>query len=384
MTSRSAAQVSSQDIAVRRHAPRRTAPKARRLALTELSAADVANWEELARYASEPNPFFEPDFVMAAAFALGARVELLVAEDNYGWCGCLPVQAAARASSWGHVPVRGLVAWTHRYCFLGTPLLRQGSEVPAARALIRCGAPVGFLGIDLLSSNGAVAEALGEACGSEFPHVLFTESERGAVHRTHAAWELQLGAKRRRELRRQRRRLEEAVGAEVKTVDRAGDPAGVARFLALEGSGWKAAKGTALCSNPAHSEFFRQICHAFGERGRLQLLSLEAEGVSYAMLCSLIGSNTLFQFKIAFDEEWAQFAPGIQIEVDGIERMGSALTDVRTIDSCADPSNTMANRVFPDRIQLQTVAIPGGFSGRRNLMFIRAALKARNAMRRFR
>jgi CelD/BcsL family acetyltransferase involved in cellulose biosynthesis len=318
--------------------------------------------------------------VLSAAGTLGEKVELLVAQDSHGWCGCLPVQAAARARRWGHVPARGLVAWTHRYCFLGTPLLRQGSEVAAAQALVRRGVRVGFLGIDLLGSSGPVSQAL----GGEFPLVVFMESERGAVHRTDDARGLHLGAKRRRELRRQRRRLEEAVGAEVKTVDRAGDPAAVERFIALEASGWKGAKGTALGSDPAHTAFFRRVCHAFGERGKLQLLSLEAYGSPYAMLCSLIGSTTLFQFKIAFDEEWARFAPGIQIEADAVERMGSAISDVRLIDSCAEPSNTMANRVFPDRIQLQTVAIPGGFSGRRKLVFMRAALKARNVVRRFR
>lgn len=364
--------------------PARSAPRTDLVSAAELSASEIAHWQELARHASEPNPFFEPDFVLSAAATLGEKVELLVAQDSYGWCGCLPVQPAAKARRWVHLPVRGLVAWTHRYCFLGTPLLRQGAEVAAAQALVRGGAPVGFLGIDLLGSTGAVSEALSEACGSEFPPVVFTESERGALRRTNGAWDLQLSAKRRRELRRQRRRLEEEVGAEVRTVDRAGDPAAVERFLSLEGSGWKAAKGTALSSDPAHTAFFRRICHAFGERGKLQLLSLEADGSPYAMLCSLVGSTTLFQFKIAFDEAWAQFGPGIQIEADAVERMGSAFTDVRLIDSCADPSNTMANKVFPDRIHLQTVAIPGGFSGRRNLMFMRAALKARNAVRRFR
>jgi CelD/BcsL family acetyltransferase involved in cellulose biosynthesis len=373
---------SSSNAAVRRHAPARSVPQARLAQVHELSADEIAQWEELARHASEPNPFFEPDFVLSAAATLGEKVKLLIAEDNYGWCGCLPVQAAARARQWKHVPVRGMVAWTHRYCFLGTPLLRQGSEVAASQALVRRGASVGFLGIDLLTSGGAVSQALGEACGSEFPLVVFTESERGAVHRTYPAWGLQMSAKRRRELRRQRRRFDEAVGGEVRTVDRAGDPAAVERFLELEGSGWKGANGTALCSDPAHTAFFRKICRAFGERGKLQLLSLEAGGTSYAMLCSLIGSTTMFQFKIAFDESWAQFSPGIQIEADAVERMGSAFTDVRLIDSCADPANAMANRFFPDRIQLQTVAIPGGFGGRRSLMFMRAALRARNAVRR--
>jgi hypothetical protein len=355
------------------------------VSLAELEGGQVARWRELVEHASDPNPFFDPDFVLPAAAALGDRVALLVAEDGDGWCGCLPVQSAVRARSWGHVPVRGLVAWTHLYCFLGTPLLRAGAEVEAALALVRAGSAGGFLGFDVLGAEGPAAAALREACDSEFPLKGLARAERAALHRRNDGWSLRFNRKRRRDVVRGRRRLAEALGADAHTVDLAGDPAAVERFLRLEASGWKAANGTALGSRPAHAEFFRRVCRAFAARGRLQLLSLEAAGSSCAMLCSFVAADTLFEFKIAFDERHARCAPGIQIESDAVDMLGRDLPQVRRIDTCADPSNAMANAIFPDRLRLETVAVPGpGLRGRRNAALLGIALKARTAIRRSR
>ncbi|MDX6650476.1 MAG: hypothetical protein QOJ97_2427 [Solirubrobacteraceae bacterium] len=366
----------------------RPAVRAELLALADVDCGALARWRELVEEASEPNPYFDPDFVLPAAAAVGARVALLVARDDDGWTGCLPVQRAVRSRSWGYAPLRGLVAWTHRYGFLGTPLLREGSETRAAEALVHAGRAHGILGFDLLRPEGPVADALRDAGGSL---TVFAETERAGLHRTAGTqsdaggWSLRMNGKRRRDLLRRRRRLSEAAGAEVETFDLAGDRAAVDRFLALEASGWKARRGTALRSDPAHTAFFQQVCDAFAARGCLQLLSLQAGDSTYAMLCSLVASDTLFQFKIAFDERFARCAPGVQIEVDAVDMMGAAFPQVRVLDTCADPRNAMANALFPDRIPLQTAAVPGpGLRGRRDTALAKAALKTRHALRRSR
>lgn len=363
--------------------PVRPSPGVELLPLADVGARGIARWRELVEHACEPNPFFDPDFVGPAAEAVHARVGLLVARDGDGWTGCLPVHSAVRSRGWGHVPVRGLVAWTHRYGFLGTPLLRRGAEAQAATALVRAGSARGILGFDLLRPEGPVADALREACDSRLETL--AETGRAGLRRTDDGWDLRMNGKRRRDLLRRRRRLSEAAGAEVRTVDLADDPAGVDRFLALEASGWKAEQGTALRSDPAHSDFFRRVCAAFAQRRCLQLLSLQAGDSVYAMLCSFIAGDTLFEFKIAFDERHARCAPGVQIEVDTVDMIGAGLPHVRLLDTCADPRNAMANALFPDRVPLKTAAILGrGLRGKRDTALVKAALKTRNAIRRFR
>ena len=73
------------------------------------------------------------------------------------------------------------------------------------------------------------------------------------------------------------------------------------------------------------------------------------------MKCNLRAGDAVFCFKIAFDEEFAKFSPGIQLELDNVERFheGSAW-----MDSCATPDHPMINRLWPDRRRIRTVLLP--------------------------
>lgn len=73
--------------------------RARIIGLSELSPRDFRDWRELAERAIEPNPFYEPGFVLPAArWIAGDHVGLLIAEDANGWAACLPVRRGWR---WG-------------------------------------------------------------------------------------------------------------------------------------------------------------------------------------------------------------------------------------------------------------------------------------------
>ena len=96
--------------------------RARIIGLSELSPRDFRDWRELAERAIEPNPFYEPGFVLPAArWIAGDHVGLLIAEDANGWAACLPVRRGWR---WGKLPLRSIAGWRHLYSYLGTPLVR--------------------------------------------------------------------------------------------------------------------------------------------------------------------------------------------------------------------------------------------------------------------
>jgi len=105
--------------------------RARLIATEEASERDIGAWRDLAGRALEPNPFFEPDFVLPAARRRDQRgVGLLIAEDENGWVACLPV----RPRRWRSLPVPALGAWCHSHCFLGTPLIAAGATDAALGA----------------------------------------------------------------------------------------------------------------------------------------------------------------------------------------------------------------------------------------------------------
>src|SRR4051794_12675657 len=136
------------------------------LPIDQLTEADLAAWRDLAENAVEPNPFFHPDFALPVVEGLGASsVAVLAVREGSDWLACLPVE---RRRGWRRAPLRGLVAWNHLYCFLGTPLARGEGIEPAMTALLNEGVrrSGGFLGLDLLATDGPVNAALEGSLGS--------------------------------------------------------------------------------------------------------------------------------------------------------------------------------------------------------------------------
>ena len=331
------------------------AMRVRQIAPGSITAGDLARWRDLAVRALEPNPFFESAFVLPAAERLGERgTSLLVVEDGGGWLACLPVQSVRIARM-----VPGLRTWRHLYCFLGTPLLDAESAVPAARSLLEAALGRGRqLMLESLDDGGLTAAALTQAA-DELSLVTVHESghDRALLERRPAGDYLEnVRSHHRRELNRLGRRLESELGGALTVSDESGNDAALDQFLDLERSGWKGRRHTALGSSPAHAEFFRDVCRAFAEHGRLQLLSLSAGNRTVAMKCNLTAGEGAFCFKIAYDEELARFSPGVQLERENIRVFHEGRNE-QWQDSCADPENTMINRLWPDRRRIRTVVL---------------------------
>lgn len=337
--------------------------------LAEVDAHDRAAWRALADRAVEPNPFHDPDFVLAAARHLDAAgVGLAVVEAASGWEACLPVERVRRLPE-GHLPA--VRTWRHLYCFLGTPLVAADASSDAFAALLDAirawGGPNRLLALEWQGDDGPVGAAAAAAVEEHrlrvLDHQTFTRATivRGREGEDPVA--VTLSGDRRRRLQRLRRRLAEELGGEVVSTDRAGDPAAVEEFLQLEASGWKGNSGTALASRPADAQLFRQVCEAFASRGRLRLRALEAGGRSVAMKCSFVAGDAVFCFKSAYDERHRVCSPGVLLELDDVDAFAAGRE--RWMDSCTDPENEMINGLWPDRRRLTTLVLaPTGVLGR--------------------
>ncbi len=339
------------------------------LPISDLTASDVAAWEQLGRTAVVPNPFLEPDFVLPATRAWGATdVQLLVVRNDADaeWRAALPVRSV---SSWRGVPGRCLVSWRHDYCYLGTPLVTSDEPHTILATLIRGGlqAPEGAGGfvLDWLSFDGGLSEPLAAVLRSEARPVVIEEFERAALYRrpSNDYLEQTMGAGTRKRYRRKLRLLEREVG-EVTVHDRSDHPAAYECFLELELSGWRGREEwrTAMAARPGHAAFFTELCHRFARSGRLQLLSLESEQHTLAMKSDLTAGDAMFFFKQAFNEEFSQSSPGVQLEFANVERFHAGGWAI--FDSCASPNNALYNKLWPERRRLRSVvATRPGASG---------------------
>jgi CelD/BcsL family acetyltransferase involved in cellulose biosynthesis len=329
------------------------------IALGDLGDSEVGAWRELAGRALEPNPFGEPEFVLACAAALRPEhAYLLRVADGRDWVASVPVRRMRR---WRRIPAPGLVAWRHLYSCLDTPLVDRERGAAAVSALldwVAADREAAFIVLEQLGGDGPVASLLAIALEDRNvrpAHPL--RFERATLRRRAEDDYIDVGVKHRREWRRQRRRLESALGAQVLTEDRAGHPGAVADFLRLEASGWKGEAGSAFAMVPGHAELFERLCENFERRGRLQLLALEAGERRVAMKCNFLAGDAIFCFKIAFDGSLGKYSVGMQLEIDNVSRFHER-TDAAWMDSCADADNAMINRLWPDRRTIEALLVP--------------------------
>lgn len=356
------------------------------LRVDELTNRDLDAWRTLANRAAEPNPFFEPAFVMAAVHHLRADdVSLLVVEKGREWIACLPVESR---SLWHRYPARWLTTWLHPYCFLGTPLVDRDRCDEAVEALVNAIHESGRLrlvALELLGSSGPVSNALTRALAEQRkPGFTFESFERAALHRRHEPTYLDqtLRPSRRKELRRLERRLGEQLKGATTVWNATEEPRAIEDFLRLEASGWKGREGTALSSNPEHAAFFREFCSSLQEDGRVQLLVLGTPARAIAMQCNILAGRAVFCFKVAYDERFARYSPGMQLEVHAVDDF-HAQSGVSMMDSCADSNNNLVNRLWPDRVSLATVVVPAaGLAPKTLLLGLRAAVAFRRLLRR--
>lgn len=336
----------------------------------QVHEADLERWRDLAARAVTPNPFFEPELLLPAVRHLegGAGVRLAVATDGDEWIGLAPV---VRVRRWRGLPTLAHATWEHPYCFLGAPLLAAGHEERAAAGLLAgLRRRAAIVPLTALPEDSPMAPA-----GA----VAFNAWERAALRRRPQDdyVETTLASKRRRELRRLRTRFEAEQGAPLRCEEVAEEPGAVDAFLALEASGWKGQAGTAM-HTAAHADFFREACAAFAAAGRLQLVALRGGERTLAMQCNLRAGDGIFCFKLAVDEEYSRYSPGVQLQIDNVHLFHGDET-LQWEDSCADPSNQMINRLWPDRRRLVSVIVPGaGALGRAGRLQARAAVAINN------
>ena len=343
--------------------------RARLVPLDDVTPDLHQRWQALSEQALESNPFYEPDAVLLAAGTLpgGDRAALLLVEDDDSTELHFALPVLPRRP-FRRIPVPALVAWQHPYCFLGVPLLRRGSEHEAWGVVVDLGKEPGteaWLVLPRLTLDGACAVALQDVLASRSVRSTALDGYGRPVLRRRAECTYldgRVSSRHRKSLRRQRRRLTEELGAELEVVDVAAMPGvdldrAVAAFLELEAAGWKGRAGTAIASRPEDAEWFRQLAARLHRQGRLQLCALRAGARVAAWQCNLVSGETVFHFKIAYDEVLARYSPGLQLELAMVDDFHRDRRLMR-VDSCVDADNRVSAQLFPDRDVVGTLAVP--------------------------
>lgn len=164
-------------------------------------------------------------------------------------------------------------------------------------------------------------------------------------------------AKRRKEFKRLRKKLEEkgtltfsALGPEEEVGP------WLEAFLTLEAKGWKGKRGTALACSDAMVGFLQDAIPSLVASKNCLFWKLSLDDRPLAMAFALVFKDEAHLIKIAYDEDFARYSPGVLCVLD-ITRDLCARPSLKVCDSCALPNHPMINHIWYDRLRVCDVLL---------------------------
>jgi CelD/BcsL family acetyltransferase involved in cellulose biosynthesis len=329
-------------------------------ALSQLRAI-ADDWRELAARALSPNVFYEPAFALAAAPVFGRDVGAVLV-----WSGTSPRRllgffpARIETRRYG-VKLPVLVGWTHPFAPLGTPLVERDAAEPVIAAWLAYLAGnadlPGLLLLPFVPQDGPFGAALAAILQrARMPAAGFNRHCRALLAPQEAEradyLQLALSSRRLKELRRIGRRLGElgallfAATTEAPALD-----AALEDFLTLEASGWKGAAGTAALGDDAVYDFVSTAVQALAQESKVVINRILVDGSAIAAAITLRSADCAWFWKIAYDERYARYSPGVLLTIALTENLldNAALSRA---DSCASADHPMIDRIWRERLPL--------------------------------
>ncbi|GAA0763357.1 hypothetical protein GCM10009076_18100 [Erythrobacter ramosus] len=361
-------------------------PHGRLQLLTTEELADPAfltAWERLVARAAEPNPFFEPWFLLPALRQWGGTDRVITKAwfHDGRLAGLLPVVRSAKYYS--HI-ITHATGWLHDNAFCGVPLIAAGSEDAFWRDMLahfdRRARRALFLHLPMMPAEGPANAAL-ERVLAAWPRAHYTVAEENRALLTgevsaETYLEGAMSAKKRKELRRQHNRLAEEGRLVFERVeDDTGLAEWTAEFLALEAAGWKGEAGSALSSAPDTRTLFEQSLAGAAAAERLERLALRLNGRAIAMLVNFVTAPGVYSFKTAFDEAYARFSPGMLLQLENLALLERP--EIQWADSCAVEGHPMIERLWRDKRRMISRNIAIGGPMRRSLFRLLMAYETR-------
>ncbi|MFE4463641.1 GNAT family N-acetyltransferase [Oerskovia sp. NPDC056781] len=370
--------------------------------MADLSGEGLAAWQRLADSSLEPNLYFEPAVLGAAARGMGGgrAVWALVVADGSGWLAFLPFETVGRSRLWParHASLDG--PFVERFAALRAPLVDAARPRLAVASLVtalhaRRRALGQAIDLPLLRASGETTTLLLEAFARagmpvrEWDRISRgalvpgpgpgQEAEPGDVLGPH------LSASRRKNLRRGRRHLVDELGHELRIVDATDEPDVVEQFLDLEAAGWKgdrAKGGEARRVVPGAAAWFTGLVETYRERGEAHVLRVGPAGAPVYLAVRVRRDGVVFSISDAYDPAWSAHSPGAWGRLLGM-RLLAEVPGTVLVDSCIDPrrypDETM---LYPDRVDLVSVTCAvGSWPSRGLLSAIVAAGRVRRWLR---
>lgn len=316
----------------------------------------------------EANVFFAPRFLAPAMPRLDDRqIRFAVIRDEDSRRSrvrlMMPFSVEKPGFSVGPSILR---VWSNPFGPLGTPLVDAEGAAETIdnmlEALARPDAKLpGILVLPDLRLNGRFTQLIkAVAIGRDLPLTVTNAFERPMLESQEdgdAYLKTTISKNHMRDMRRQFRLLGEE-GRVSYNVAR--QPEEIRRrmeeFLALEASGWKGRKRSAMVMDRFRAAFAREAITNLAEVDAVRIHTLDLDGRAIASMVVFIMAGEAYTWKTAYDERYARFSPGKLLLAD--------LTDwhlddpnIERTDSCAVPDHPIMSRFWKEREEMGTLLI---------------------------
>jgi CelD/BcsL family acetyltransferase involved in cellulose biosynthesis len=334
--------------------PSRSAPPApsrvsTRIA-TRVDSELAARWEDLARRVGAA-PYLRPGWIAAWWRAFGSgRLEIRTLERDGRLIALVPLarrRGVVRSLTNPHTPDFGLLAEDRPAAFT------------LARSLFQAGAPR-RMSIASLDPSTFELDAYQRAAAEVGYRTCVRSYERSPYLLLDGDWESYESSLRGSfiaGLRRSRRQLERLGPHSVEIADgRERLDSHLEEAFAVESSGWKGARGTAIRANPQTREFYTELARWAAERDLLRLFFLRLRGRAIAMYFALAQDGVLFLLKGGYDPDSSRVSPGKLLLHRLVEH--AFRSGVRRIEfhGAAEPYKLRFSETVHERVMLDAFA----------------------------
>jgi CelD/BcsL family acetyltransferase involved in cellulose biosynthesis len=335
--------------------------------------AVLPSWKRLADHSLAPAGLNAPELILPLLRHL-AGAELATVKQGNDLLFALPVKK--RRS----IPALS-TNWITPLTVIGEPHLdREFPEAALTTFINRLPHP---LLLQAVAVNGPFWNCL---VRQDSHHSVLDTWQRAALRPsgTYETWlDSNIGPKRRKEYRRLANRLSELGGFEISSLAAGRDSLSWAvELLALEAAGWKGKRGTAMTMNRSVESAYIEACKLLSAAGKLRFWKLAFNGKPIAIMHAIVEGNQAWLGKIAYDENYAKYSPGVLLVLHATEKL-FAENGIVLVDSCAIPGHPMMEHVWRDRLEVADVMIaPKSISARRFALTV-SSEKLRRAARGF-
>jgi hypothetical protein len=322
----------------------------------------------LSNRAMEPNVFFSGRFLAPAMPRLEDRqVRLALMRDDNGTRSRMRLLMPFTVDKPGLAVGPSIIrVWANSFAPLGTPLV-DGEEAAETldnlfEALVMRDTRLPTtLVLPDLRLNGLFAQmAKAVALGRNLPVAIANPFQRPMLQSYDDAdtyLRRTISASHLREMRRQWRLLEQHGEVAYSLARQPRDiHLRMEEFLALEASGWKGKKRSALVVDRHHAAFAREAVSNLAAVDAVRIHTIDLNGAAIASMIVLMMGGEAYTWKTAYNEDYARFSPGKLLMGELTEWHLDDANIVRS-DSCAIPDHPIMSRFWQEREDMGTLVI---------------------------